>query len=237
MDRAVELDLLVRNVWAIALRAVLASAFGACVLVDRSVPMAALVMAYGMYSVVDGIFALFAALQRRRPNEDPRWAYVVVGSSSLALGLVMLLWTGMTIAVLVHLAAASAIVSGLAQLVGALRLRQQVRGEWFLALGGLVAIAFGIAAVALSVGSTTLAHWVSGYRLVDGAILSALALRLRRWENQALAQVATEDVAEPAIDISLDPAFDVGAKPAVPVRSEPAAEALPARRVASPSAQ
>jgi uncharacterized membrane protein HdeD (DUF308 family) len=235
MDRTVDLDLLVRNVWAIALRAVLASAFGACVLVDRGVPMAALVMAYGMYSVVDGIFAIFAALQRRRPNEAPRWAYVVVGSSSFALGLAMLLWTGMTVTLLVYLAAASAVVSGLAQLAGALRLRQQIRGEWLLILGGLVAIAFGIAALALPVDSTTLALWVSGYRLVDGAILSAFALRLRSWEKQALAEMAA--VAEPPIDVSLDPAFDVAAKPVASIMGEPVAEGLPSQPVASPSAQ
>jgi uncharacterized membrane protein HdeD (DUF308 family) len=222
MNRAVDVDLLVRNAWAVALRALLASAFGACVIVTRRLPMPALVIAYGMYSVVDGIFASFVALQRRGPNEAPRWAYLLLGWSGIGLGLVMLLWGGMTIAVLVYLVAASAAVSGLAQLVGALRLRQQVRGEWLMALGGLLAVAFGIASVAFSVGSATLASWVGVYRLLDGAILAALALSLRRWEKQARARTA-EAVADLTIDVSFDPTLELVVEPTRPAAS-PAAE-------------
>lgn len=233
MDR----DLLVRNVWAIALRAVLASAFGAWMLSARIMPVPAFVIAYGMYSVVDGMFATFAALQRRRPNEAPRWAYVLVGSSSLGLGLVSLLWTGMPVALLVYLLAAAAVVSGLAQLLSALRLRRQVQGEWWLPLGGLFAVAFGITSVALPVGPVTLAQWVGGYRFLDGAILAALALRLRSWERRALEQLAARAVDEPTVDVFFERTCELDAQSARVVRAEPVAEALPAPPLASPPAQ
>lgn len=244
MHRAGDVDLLVRNGWAIALRALLASAFGACVIVARGLPMPALVIAYGMYSVVDGIFACFAALQRRRPNEAARWAYLLVGLASIGLGLAMLLWSGMTISWLVYLVAAVSAVSGLAQMAAAVRLRAQVHGEWLMALGGLVALAFGVTTVALSVGSATLADWIGGYRLVDGAILGALALRLRRWEKEAWAEAAAEAVVERAIDVSFEPA-ELGPTPAlraealpeVEIVSEPVAEAMPTQPIASHSAE
>jgi uncharacterized membrane protein HdeD (DUF308 family) len=242
MNRAVEVDLLVRNAWAIALRALLASAFGACVIVAR-IPMPTLVIAYGMYCVVDGIFAFFVALQRRGPNEAPRWAYLLLGLSSIGLGLLMLLWGGMTIAVLVYLVAASSVVSGLAQLAGALRLRRQVRGEWLMALGGLFGVAFGIASVAVPVGSARLASWVGCYRLLDGVILAALALRLRSWEKQAAAQAVAELAAEPMIDVSFEPTLELIWEPAVDAIAEPlvevelAAEPLPMRPAPSPSAE
>lgn len=240
MDRAVDVDLLVRNGWAIALRGLLASAFGACVVVAHALPMPALVIAYGMYSVVDGIFAFFVALQRRAPNESPGWAYLVVGLLSIALGLGMLLWNGMTIALLVYWVGASAAVSGLAQLVAWLRLRQQVRGEWIMALGGLVAVVFGISALVLPVRSPMLASWIGGYRLLDGALLVALALRLRSWERRARAAAAV--TAEPVIG-ALDPAPGTAAEPTlkieveVEVGPERSAEALPTPPVASPSAE
>jgi uncharacterized membrane protein HdeD (DUF308 family) len=245
MYRAVDVDLLIRNGWAVALRAVLASAFGASVMLGQGMPMPALVIAYGMYSVVDGIFAFFAAVQRRGPNEAPRWAYLVVGLSGLGLGLVMLMWGGLTIAVLVYLVAASASISGLAQVAGALRLRQQVHGEWLMALGGLVGVALGVAMVALGVGSATLAGWVGGYRLVDGAILGALALRLRSWEKQALARAAAEAVVATAIDVSfqpqleliMEPELEISVEPVIEAVPEPALEARQAHAVASPSAE
>jgi hypothetical protein len=143
----------------------------------------------------------------------------------------------MTVALLVYLVAASAVASGLAQIAGALRLRQQVRGEWWLALGGLVAVAFGIAAVAIPVGSATLATWVSGYRLFDGAILGALALRLHSWEKKALPQATAEAPADPVIDVSLDPTVEVMAELEVEVVAEPVAEALPTQAMARPIAE
>jgi uncharacterized membrane protein HdeD (DUF308 family) len=243
MNRAVGVDLLVRNGWAIALRALLAAAFGACVIVGHGLPMPALVIAYGMYSVVDGIFAFFVALQRRGPNEAPRWAYLLLGLSSIGQGLVLLLWGGMTIAVLVYLVAAVAIVSGLAQIAGALRLRRQVRSEWLMALGGAFAIAFGVASVVLAVGSNTLGSWVGGYRLVDGAILAALAWRLRSWEKQLRARAAAEIAAEPMIDVSFEPALELSIERALEAVAEPTlevdvvAEPLPLRPAASPPAE
>jgi uncharacterized membrane protein HdeD (DUF308 family) len=241
MHRAVDVDLLVRNGWALALRGLCASVFGACVLLAHGLPMPALVIAYGMYSVVDGIFAFFVALQRRGPSESPRWAYLVLGLSGIALGLALLLWNGMTITQLVNLVGGSAAVSGLAQLVASLRLRQQVRGEWVLAAGGLVAVAFGISAVVLSVGSPTLARWIGGYRLVDGALLGALSLRLRSWERRA--RYTAVALPEPVGAGALEPALETSAEPTVKIEvdveivPERSVQALPTPPVASPSAE
>jgi uncharacterized membrane protein HdeD (DUF308 family) len=240
MDRADDVDLLVRNGWAIALRGLLASAFGASVVVAHALPMPALVISYGMYSVVDGLFAAFAALQRRAPNEPPRWAYLALGLSSIALGLGMLLWNGMTIAVLVYWVGGSAAFSGLAQLMASLRLRQQVRGEWIMAAGALLGVAFGISSVVLSVRSPMLASWIGGYRLVDGALLGALALRLRSWERRG--RVAAAAGVEPVIG-SLEPVLETLAEPTLKIEVdvegmlEPSVEALPTPPVASPSAE
>lgn len=241
MHRAVDVDLLVRNGWALALRALLASAFGACVMLGQGLPMPALVIAFGMYSVVDGIFALFVALQRRGPSEAPCWAHLVLGLSGIGLGLVMLMWGGMTVGVLVHLVAGAALVSGLAQAAGSLRLRRRVPGESLMTIGGLVSIAFGVALIALSVGSATLGSWLGGYRLVDGAILGALALRLRSWEKQAQARAAAEAVVATAIDVSFEPASQHVAELPLEVVVEPVVdvlhEARPAQPLASSSAQ
>jgi uncharacterized membrane protein HdeD (DUF308 family) len=212
------------------------------VVVAHALPMPALVISYGMYSLVDGLFAFFVALQRRGPSEPPRWAYLAVGLSSIALGLGMLLWNGMTIALLVYWVGASAAFSGLAQLVASLRLRQQVRGEWIMAAAALIGVAFGISSVVLSVRSPMLASWIGAYRLLDGALLGALALRLRSWERHARAAAAV--AVEPAIG-ALEPALETQAEPTLKIEVdvegmlEPTATAgaLQAPPVASPSAE
>jgi hypothetical protein len=116
-------------------------------------------------------------------------------------------------------------------------LRRQVQSEWWLPLGGLFAVAFGITSVALPIGPVTLAQWVGGYRFVDGAILAALALRLRSWERRALEQLAARAVDEPTVDVFFEPTCEVDAQSARVVRAEPVAEALPAPPLASPPAQ
>ena len=64
----------------------------------------------------------------------------------------------------------------------ALRLRRVVKGEWLMATGGLLSIAFGlILAVQPGLG-TVVIMWILGcYALLFGVILVALGLRLRRW--------------------------------------------------------
>ncbi len=60
------------------------------------------------------------------------------------------------------------------------RLRKYVAGEWLLVLTGIASIALGVVIVAVPLtGASVDAFWLGVYAFVFGALLVALAFRLR----------------------------------------------------------
>jgi uncharacterized membrane protein HdeD (DUF308 family) len=79
------------------------------------------------------------------------------------------------------LIAAWAIVTGVLQVFAAIRLRRELRGEWLLALGGVLSVLFGIALIFWPAsGALALVLLIGAYAVVFGVVLIALGLRLRR---------------------------------------------------------
>jgi uncharacterized membrane protein HdeD (DUF308 family) len=122
------------------------------------------------------------------------WLLALRGVASILLGIAAFVVPGITLLVLVilfgayllidgvllFLAAAWAIVTGVAELVAAYRLRRIVRNEWLLILLGVASIIFGIALVIRpDAGLLALVYLIGVYCLLFGVLLVALALRLR----------------------------------------------------------
>jgi uncharacterized membrane protein HdeD (DUF308 family) len=83
---------------------------------------------------------------------------------------------------LVVLIAAWALVTGILEIVAAVRLRKVIRGEWLLALTGVASILLGALLIAMPLtGALALALLMGAYALVFGVLLIALAFRLRAW--------------------------------------------------------
>jgi uncharacterized membrane protein HdeD (DUF308 family) len=124
------------------------------------------------------VFGIVSAVRAARKGE--RWGLLVLeGIADIAVGIIALLWPGLTAVAFVLLLAAWSIVSGGLMLGAAFRL-SQAHGRWWLALGGLVSIIFGVLLViAPVIGAVVLTWWLGAYALVFGALLLAAAFKLR----------------------------------------------------------
>jgi uncharacterized membrane protein HdeD (DUF308 family) len=166
------------------LRGAAAILFGVLVLVWPPSAIAALVLLFGAYAVVDGIFNLVAAV--RAPRGERRWGWLVFeGVISILAGLFTFFWPGITVLVLVLLVAWWSVVTGVAEIVVAIRLRKQIEGEWLLGLAGVLSLAFGVVLfVAPAAGAVAIAIWIGAYSVIFGSLLVGLGLRLRSWASR-----------------------------------------------------
>ncbi len=170
--------LLAQNWWAVALRGVFAILFGLIALFVPGATILSLVLFFSAYMLVDGVFGIVSAVRAARKGE--RWGLLVLeGIANIAVGIIALLWPGLTAVAFVLLLAAWSIVSGGLMLGAAFRL-SQAHGRWWLALGGVVSIVFGVLLViAPVIGAVVLTWWLGAYALVFGAMLLAAAFKLR----------------------------------------------------------
>jgi uncharacterized membrane protein HdeD (DUF308 family) len=170
---------LLRNWWVVLLRGICAIVFGLLAVLQPGITLGVLVLLFGIYAIVDGIFAIIAGVRAVERHE--RWgALIVEGILGLVAGAVMLVWPGPTLVFFVIFLGAWAIVTGIALLAAAIRLRR-MHGEWLLVLNGIVSLLLGIVLfVAPIAGILVLAWWVGFYALLFGFLLVMLAIRLRR---------------------------------------------------------
>lgn len=170
---------LARIWWSVLLRGLAAIAFGVLAFVWPGISLLSLVVVYGVYAIVDGVFALGGGVTGG--GAAPRWWLVVVGLISLAAGVVALLWPGVTAVVLVLVIGSWAIAHGVIEIIGAIALRKEIENEWWLVLSGLLSVVFGVFVIlAPGAGALTLLWLIAVYAIGFGLLQVVLALRLRR---------------------------------------------------------
>jgi uncharacterized membrane protein HdeD (DUF308 family) len=106
---------------------------------------------------------------------------VVEGVAGIAAGVFTFLWPGITALVLLWLIAAWAVVTGVLEVAAAVVLRRELRGEWLLALAGVLSVAFGVLlAVRPGEGAIAIVSAIGVFAIVFGVALLVLGVRLRR---------------------------------------------------------
>jgi uncharacterized membrane protein HdeD (DUF308 family) len=170
---------LARNWWVLVVRGVFAILFGALAFVFPRDALFALVILFAAYAAVDGILAVVSAF-RAAERRMSWWPFVLEGVAGVALAVVTVIWPGITALALLYLIAAWAFATGIFEIAAAVRLRKEIKGEFWLGLAGVLSIAFAILAVLFPGQGALAVVWViATYALVFGVVLVALGLRLR----------------------------------------------------------
>src|SRR5260221_14754821 len=175
------LHLLARYWWALALRGVFAVLFGLLAFFMPKITLITLVLLFGAYVLLDGMFDIVAAI--RSPSHH--WALVLEGIVGIVAGILTLVWPGITAMVLLYLIAFWAIFTVVLEIVAGIRLRETLIGEVWLILMGVLSLIFGLFILIFpGAGALAVVFWIGAYAFVFGIMLIALAFRLRGFRHR-----------------------------------------------------
>ena len=177
---------LAENWWLLLLRGIAAIAFGVLAFGWPGLTLLALTLMWGIYAIADGVLALWAAIASKGGEIAPRWWLAIVGIAGVIAGLLTFVWPGMTALILLIFIASWAIVIGVLQIWGAIRLRKEIEGEWLLGLSGVLWVAFGVIMFAQpGAGALALIWWIGAFAILAGCVYIALAFQLKKYKRPA----------------------------------------------------
>jgi len=159
-------------------RGIVGVAVGIIAFLWPGITIAALVVLFGAYAIIDGITNLVLGFSPA--GRQGRWAHVLQGVAGVAAGVLTFMWPAITGLVLISFIGAWAIVTGGFEIAAAIRLRRVITGEWMLVLSGIVSILFGVLVVAFPLAGAVGISWIFGvYAMAAGIILISLGVKLR----------------------------------------------------------
>jgi uncharacterized membrane protein HdeD (DUF308 family) len=163
----------------LALRGAFALVFGLTVLLWPSISLPALVLAFGIYVLLDGIAAV--AIGARYGVREHAWLWLLEGCAGVGLGLAALAWTRTAVELVVVAIGLWAIGTGALETAIANRLRRELPTEVLLLAAGVASMLLGIVVFFMPTTSGLgLAILFGVYGVLFGAALLGQAARLRR---------------------------------------------------------
>lgn len=194
--------------WAwIALRGVLALAFGILALLMPESAVLAMTFVYGAFAFVDGIFMLVAAV-RRKPSNWPGWALALGGVLGIAVGIIVVLMpflAALALVIFTWIAVSVwALTTGALEISTAARLYKETTIALWLALSGVARALLGAAAVILLLmfpfaSIPALGIALGAFGLVSGSTLLVMAYRLRSEPSPGTAAAPAADTETAAV--------------------------------------
>lgn len=172
-------ETLKRHWWVPVIRGIAAIVFGVIAFTHPVMAVATLVLFFGAWVLIDGIFRIFGAIKHR--GSDPDWTWqLVIGLIGIIVGFLTFHAPQVTALALVIYIAAWALMIGASEIVMAVKLRHEIKGEWFLILMGLASIVFAVLLLWNPVAGAAAVIWlIAWYAVVLGILGIFFGFRLK----------------------------------------------------------
>ena len=173
------IETLKRHWWVPVIRGIAAIVFGVIAFTHPVMAIATLVLFFGAWVLIDGIFRVVGAIGHRASDPDWGW-HIVIGIMGIIVGLLTFHAPRITALALVIYIAAWALMMGASEIAIAVKLRREIKGEWFLILMGLASIVFAVLLLWNPVAGAAALIWlIAWYAVVLGVLGIFFGFRLR----------------------------------------------------------
>jgi uncharacterized membrane protein HdeD (DUF308 family) len=175
------LSMFTRNWWVFLVRGIAAIVFGVAAFIWPQVTLAAVVVLFGAYLLVDGFAMILSVAAGYVPPWQSKWPIILSGVLSIVLGIAAFVWTDAVALSVLYIVAFWSIVTGILQAVAAYELRREIDNEIWLGLGGVLSVVFGILLVVFpAAGMLSLLWLVALWAIAFGLSSIAFAYRLHQ---------------------------------------------------------
>ena len=147
--------------------------FGLLTFLLPGITLATLVLLFGAYALVDGIFNVIAFFKVA--------SLLVEGVIGIIAGVLTFAWPAITAFVLLYLIAFWALFTGVFEIIATIRLRKAISNEWLPLLMGVLSLLFGLFILyAPGTGALAIVLWIGAYALIFGAFFDGLSVSFAR---------------------------------------------------------
>ena len=173
------IEALKRYWWVPVIRGIAGIVFGVIAFAYPGLALATLVLLFGAWVLIDGVFRIVGATAGRA--SDPDWGFhLIIGILGIVVGVLTFRAPGITTLALIIYIAAWALMIGAAEIALAIKLRREIKGEWFLILMGLASIIFAVLLLwNPGPGAVALLWLIASYAIVFGVLAIFFGFRLR----------------------------------------------------------
>jgi uncharacterized membrane protein HdeD (DUF308 family) len=174
--------------WALGLSGLVSILFAIAILVWPDISLFALVIVFGAYSLVRGVFGLAASLSM--PSVPGRGWLILSSVAGIAVGIIVFIWTEMSALALLYVIGTYAIIFGVLTVAGAFRLPLDDSDRILVTLTGVISVLFGILMFAKpGDGALALLALIAAYALITGVAELTIAIGGRRLFERSLNRV------------------------------------------------
>ena len=161
------------------IRGIVAIVFGVIAFTHPVMAAATLVLFFGAWVLVDGVFRVAGAIGHR--GSDPDWGFnLIIGILGIIIGFLTFHAPGITALALVIYIAAWALMIGATEIALAIKMRREIKGEWLLILMGLASIVFAVLLLWNPVAGAAALIWIiAWYAVIIGVLAIVFGFRLR----------------------------------------------------------
>jgi uncharacterized membrane protein HdeD (DUF308 family) len=168
------------GVWsAVLIRGIASLIFGIVAFMNPAITVKVLVMVFGVFSLFDGVAALWSAFTTK-DKETGRFWTGLQGVAGIIAGAICLFLPVLGALYFVLMVGMWYIFNGIMQIVSAIALRKEIDNEIWMGLSGILSVILGAAIIFYpKAGALGILWLIAASAIIIGVILILLALKLR----------------------------------------------------------
>ena len=155
----------------------------------------AMTILFGAYAFADGVLSIITAVRRRHDQgkaAENFWPLLLRGVLGVFAGVIVLVMPGLAVASLTAfiwaMIALWAVATGIMEIMAAVHLRREIKGEWVMLVSGLISLALGLAVPVVLImnpaaGVITMGWMIGFYALLHGILEIILGRALRKMDK------------------------------------------------------